>query len=69
MVRITQDLLIKKAEHNNGMLVSLKDLALHQTGIEKIELINQACRHLTRLYLHNNVIDKIENLHRMKVCS
>lgn len=67
MVRITESLLRKKAEHHDAPLSSLQEIALHQQGIEKIELINQACRHLTSLYLHNNIIGKIENLNRLKV--
>jgi hypothetical protein len=41
-------------------------LALHQLGLERIELLNQACRHLTCLYLNNNIISRIENLNRLK---
>lgn len=66
MVRISEDLLRKKAEHNDGVLSTLRELALHQEGIDKIELLNQACRHLTALYLQNNIIERIENLHRLK---
>lgn len=67
MVRITEDLLRRKAEANNGVLRTLRELALHQQGIETIELLNQHCRHLRVLYLHNNIISKIEGLHRLKV--
>ena len=28
--------------------------------LERIELLNQACRHLTCLYLNNNIISRIE---------
>jgi protein TilB len=48
------------------MISSLEELALHQQHIEKIELLNQACRHLKILLLQNNLIPKLENLHRMK---
>lgn len=67
MTRITFELLRKHASHNQGALISLKTLMLHQLGIEKIELINQCCRHITALYLQNNVIGRIENLYRLKV--
>jgi len=67
MARITADLLRRRAEHNDGALVTLREIGLHQQGIERIELINQACRHLRILYLQNNLISKIENLHRLKV--
>ena len=67
MVRITESLLRKKSEHHSGPSSTLREIALHQQGIEKIELINQACRHLTTHYLHNNIISKIKNLNRLKV--
>eukprot|EP00892_Ulva_mutabilis_P006702 jgi/Ulvmu1/4403/UM002_0128.1 len=66
MGRITIDLLRKRSEHNEGMLSNLEELALHQQHIEKIELLNRACRHLKILLLQNNLIHKFQNLHRMK---
>ncbi|GMH38661.1 hypothetical protein BSKO_06545 [Bryopsis sp. KO-2023] len=44
----------------------LEEIALHQQNIEKIELFGQLCRHLKILYLQNNIIEKIQNLHRLK---
>lgn len=67
MTRITQALLVKRAEHNDGILRTLEEIALHAQGIERIELLNQCCRHLRILYLQNNIIPKIEQLHRLKV--
>ncbi|EFN55740.1 hypothetical protein CHLNCDRAFT_52395 [Chlorella variabilis] len=66
MTRITQALLVKRAEHNDGILRTLEEIALHAQGIERIELLNQCCRHLRILYLQNNIIPKIEQLHRLK---
>ena len=66
MVRITKELLKKRAEHNEGILSSLEEITLHQYDIEKIELLNSLCRHLKILYLQNNQIEKIENLNRLK---
>ncbi|KAK9906468.1 hypothetical protein WJX75_002442 [Coccomyxa subellipsoidea] len=66
MVRITVDLLRKRAEHNDGMLSTLEEITLHQQNIEKIEVLGYACRNLKMLYLQNNLIAKIENLHRLK---
>ncbi|CAL8462504.1 g2037 [Coccomyxa elongata] len=66
MVRITVDLLRKRAEHNDGMLSTLQEITLHQQNIERIELLGYACRSLKILYLQNNLIAKIENLHRLK---
>jgi protein TilB len=59
-------LLSQRSEHNERCISTLEELALHQQHIEKIELLNQACRHLKILLLQNNVIPKLENLHRMK---
>ena len=66
MTRLTLELLRARAEHHDGPLATLRALALHQLGLERIELINQACRHLTCLYLNNNIISRIENLNRLK---
>jgi protein TilB len=51
------------------MISTLEELALHQQNIEKIELLGQMCRNLKILYLQNNLISKLENLHRLKVLS
>eukprot|EP00884_Botryococcus_braunii_P011116 jgi/Botrbrau1/20004/Bobra.200_1s0011.1 len=66
MVKITESLIRKRAEHNEGILRTLEEVSLHQQNIEKIELLGQACRKLKILYLQNNLIGKIENLHRLK---
>jgi len=49
------------------MLSTLEEVALHQQNIEKIEAIGQLCPHLRILYLQNNLISKIQNLHKLKV--
>lgn len=59
--------LLQRAEHNDGMLSTLQEITLHQQNIERIELLGYACRNLKILYLQNNIIAKIENLHRLKV--
>ncbi|KAK9822057.1 hypothetical protein WJX74_003997 [Apatococcus lobatus] len=66
MVRITTDLIRKKAEHNEGLLSTLEEVALHQLNIEKIEVLGRVCRQLKILYLQNNLIRKLENLHQLK---
>lgn len=66
MVRITEELLKKRAEHNDGILSSLQEITLHQYNIERIELIQSYCKHLKILYLQNNLIERIENLHKLK---
>lgn len=66
MVRISLDLLRRRAEHNEGMVSTLEEVTLHQYEIEKIELLEQYCRHLRILYLQNNVIGRMENLNKLK---
>ncbi|PRW34002.1 tilB-like protein [Chlorella sorokiniana] len=66
MAPITEALLVRRAEHNDGRLATLQEVALHQQGIERIELLNQLCRRLRILYLQNNLICKIERLNRLK---
>lgn len=66
MSRITQDLLRKRAEHNDGRLTNLEEVTLHQQNIVKIETLDQLCRHLKIIYLQNNLIEKIEGLTRLK---
>jgi protein TilB len=64
-VALTEDLIRRKAEHNEGMLSTLEEIALHQLDIDKIECLNN-CRCLKIVYLQSNLIRKIEGLHRLK---
>ena len=66
MVRITKELLKKRAEHNEGILSTLEEITLHQYNIEKIECVQRHCRRLKILYLQNNLIERIEGLNRLK---
>lgn len=66
MVFITEDLIRKRAEHNEMMLSTLEEVSLHQQEIEKIEHIDKWCRELKILYLQSNLIPKIENLSHLK---
>lgn len=59
--------MLQRAEHNEYMLSTLEEVALHQQNIEKIEQIGQLCPMLKILYLQNNLIPKIQNLHKLKV--
>ena len=49
-VALTEDLIRRKAEHNDGMLSSLEEIALHQLDIDRIEVLNN-CRFLKIVYL------------------
>lgn len=62
MVRITEELLRKRAEHNEGQLSNLEEITLHQFEIEKIEVVGDVCRNLRILFLQNNIINRIGSL-------
>ncbi|KAL3161118.1 hypothetical protein ABBQ38_009495 [Trebouxia sp. C0009 RCD-2024] len=66
MTRITEELIRKRAEHNDGVLATLEEVSLHQLNIEKIEGLGQLCKHLRILYLQSNLISKLENIHKLK---
>ena len=66
MVRLTEALIRKKAEHNDGLLADLEELSLHQLEIERIEVVGTLCRKLQILYLQNNIIPQLEGLHHLK---
>jgi len=66
MVRITEEMVRKRAEHNEGEIFSLEELSLHQLDIEKIEHIQNWCKKIQILYLQNNLISKIENVYKLK---
>ena len=52
MVFITEELVRKRAEHNELEIGSLEELSLHQLDIEKLEHIDKWCKQLKILYLH-----------------
>ncbi|XP_064010375.1 dynein axonemal assembly factor 11-like isoform X1 [Pogoniulus pusillus] len=66
MVRITEDLIRRRAEHNNCEIFSLEEISLHQQEIEKLEYLDKWCRDLKILYLQNNLIPKLENVGKLK---
>ena len=66
MPRLTEEILRRRAEHNEGMLSNLEEVALHQFEIEKIENLDKLCRHIRILLLQNNIIEKIENVSKLK---
>ncbi|KAG8237982.1 hypothetical protein J437_LFUL018007 [Ladona fulva] len=66
MVLITEELIRKRAEHNDGEISTLEELSLHQEDIEKIDNLQNWCRELKILYLQSNIISCIENLGKLK---
>ncbi|XP_053691934.1 protein tilB [Sabethes cyaneus] len=66
MVRITEQLIRKRSEHNELVIGTLEELSLHQEDIECIEHIDRWCRDLKILLLQSNLISKIENLQMLK---
>lgn len=66
MVRITEQLVRKRSEHNEGEISSLEEISLHQENIDIIEGLDKWCRHLKILLLQSNLIPKIENVSRLK---
>uniref|UniRef100_A0A8C0ETU5 Leucine-rich repeat-containing protein 6 n=1 Tax=Bubo bubo TaxID=30461 RepID=A0A8C0ETU5_BUBBB len=64
--QITEDLVRRRAEHNNCEIFSLEEISLHQQEIEKLEYLDKWCRDLKILYLQNNLIPKLENVGKLK---
>ncbi|NXU59411.1 TILB protein, partial [Turnix velox] len=63
---VTEDLVRRRAEHNDCEIFSLEEISLHQQEIEKLEHLDKWCRDLKILYLQNNLIPKIENVGKLK---
>lgn len=66
MVRISEDLIRKRSEHNNCEITTLEEISLHQCDIERIEYMDKWCRDLKILYLQSNLIPRIESVGRLK---
>lgn len=66
MPKLTEELIRKRAEHNEGVLPDLEEVALHQQELEKIENLEGCCRHLKILLLQNNLIPKMEGLNKLR---
>ena len=64
---LTRELIRKRSEHNEGVISTLEELTLHQEELVAIApCLGQICRKLKILYLQNNIISKMENLHHLK---
>ena len=57
MVRITDQLLVSRAEHNDGHLTTLEEITLHQQKLGKIEYINRVCADLKILQFQVHVLN------------
>ena len=67
MPHISRSLIRKRSEHNDGIISTLQEISLHQEELEGInEVLGASCRQLKIIYLQNNIISKIENLHHFK---
>jgi len=66
MSQLTEKLIRAKAEHHDGLISDLEEISLHQCELERIEVVGNLCRKLRILYLQNNIIPKLENLHHLK---
>jgi len=57
---ITEELLRKRAEHNEGMLSSLQEIALHQQDLGGInKTLAKFCPELEIVLMQNNLIPRI----------
>lgn len=60
---LTIEMVRKRAEHNDGLLSNLEEVALHQDEIGVItNVFERYTPHLRILYLQNNYIEKIQHL-------
>ena len=59
MARVTLELLRRRAEHNDGVLHTLEEVALHQCELERVEVIQDVCRELRIALMQGNAISKI----------
>jgi len=58
---LTLDLIRRRSEHHEGLLSELTELDLHQDHLVSVgPVLGQTCRKLQSLFLHNNVIRRLE---------
>ena len=61
MVRITDQLLVSRAEHNEGHLPTLEEISLHQQSLDKIEYLNRVCADLKILQFQVRLLKGIQD--------
>jgi len=66
MPQLTEELIRKRSEHNEGVISDLEEIALHQQELDNIENLERCCRHIKILLLQNNIIPKMEGLNKLR---
>jgi protein TilB len=63
---LTLEMLRKRSEHNEGILSSMQEVAMHQDEIGTLtKVFEKYSPHLKIIYLQNNYIEKIQHLNRL----
>lgn len=64
---ITQEMIRRRSEHNECVLYTMEELVLQEESIERIDkTLGILCPHLKILYMPNNLIPRLQNLHKLK---
>lgn len=64
---LTEELLRRKAEHVDGVLADMEEVALHQLELESVgDTLNRCCNRLKILYLQNNIISEMRGFERLR---
>ncbi|XP_018018142.1 dynein axonemal assembly factor 11 [Hyalella azteca] len=66
MVKVTLELLRRRSEHNDGLVTSLEELALHQLGITDLGQLPVWCPRLRILLLQGNLLSHLGKIGRLK---
>lgn len=54
------------ADYAGRGTIAVMKISLHQQELIRIENLDILCRHLKIVYLQNNIIEKMENLSKLK---
>lgn len=64
---LDEKLIRKRAEHNDGILPDLVEIALHQEDLEELTpALEKCCRHIQILLMQGNAIGKIQYVSKLK---